>query len=289
MVGFTDYSPQTVFLIGAARSGTKLIRDLVSLNTSVDKIPYDINYVWRLENEKLSHDELSIQDLTPKILSRIRYKINKYGHGSSILIEKTVSNCLRVRFIRAVFPKARFIHLVRNGWDVVESAYRQWTASPDWIYIIGKTVRYPLFEAFDYARNYAHTTLGRLIYRNAGKVGTWGPKYRGIEQDLKTKELIEVCAIQWARSVECALRDLEEIPANEVMTIRYEDFVNSPRHNLIRIAEFLEIEASCYEVLQELSQVTKNNIGKGLSSLTDQQVRLVRPHIEKTMKLIGYL
>ncbi|MDH5508429.1 MAG: sulfotransferase, partial [Anaerolineae bacterium] len=147
-------SCQPVFLIGAARSGTKLLRDIVSQHPDVEKIPYDINYIWRFGNEKLSHDELTPSLLTPQIIKRIRQQFETYHAGRSILIEKTVSNCLRIPFVAAVFPQAKFIHLIRHGEDVVESAYRQWIAPPDWNYIFEKARTFPLLETPGYALRY---------------------------------------------------------------------------------------------------------------------------------------
>ena len=191
---------QVLILIGAARSGTKLFRDLVAGHPDVNRVPYDVNYIWRLGNERLGHDELTPELLTPQIQGRIRRGFERYHAGAPCLIEKTVSNCLRVAYVLIVFPEARFIHLVRDGVDVVESVYRQWLAPPDWRYILNKVRTYPLAQAPGYALAYAAGVLQHALRPGQNGTSTWGPRYDGIDRDVAHKQLLEVCAIQWVRS-----------------------------------------------------------------------------------------
>src|SRR2546430_7511188 len=62
-----DMSFQPVIVIGAARSGTKLLRDCLGTADEFAVVPYDINYLWRLGNEQFPNDELTPEQLTPKI------------------------------------------------------------------------------------------------------------------------------------------------------------------------------------------------------------------------------
>ena len=234
---------QPIILIGAARSGTKLIRDVIATHPDVDKVPYDINYVWRLGNEAVPHDELSVDWLTPGIRQRILSKFASFSTHLPFLIEKTVSNCLRVSYVQAIFPEARFIHLVRNGYDVVESVYRQWSARPDWWYLLGKAKTFPFTDACGYAFSYARDMCLKFIVPNQRQRGIWGPRYAGVEMDVASKDLLEVCAIQWARCVNLALKDLSSLPIEKILTIRYEDFVTHPRLHLAIIAKFIGLDS----------------------------------------------
>jgi hypothetical protein len=280
-------SYQPLILVGAARSGTKLLRDLVASHPEVDKVPFDINYIWRLANERLPHDELWPDLLSPKTRGRIVRNVGAFHSGAPFLIEKTVSNCLRIPFVQAVFPRALFIHLVRDGRDVVESVYRQWLAPPNWGYIFRKALTFPLTEATGYAKSYALTTLRKLLFHNKGNVSTWGPRYKGITEDLAARDLLEVCAIQWVRSIDKAKKDLGELHTSMVTNLRYEDFVDSPLLNLRRIAEMMKIDPAPYEEL-DFGQVSRLNVGKGFRSLSQDQQLLVLPHIQDTLVCLGY-
>lgn len=282
------YRYQPLILIGAARSGTKLVRDLIAAHPAVDRVPYDINYIWRLGNEHLPHDELSPELLTPQIRQRILRGFTRYSSWAPFLIEKTVSNCLRVAYVHAVFPEARFIHLVRDGRDVIESVYRQWIAPPDWRYILEKAKSFPLTEAFGYALYYARYTCRKLVTPDKKKSGTWGPRYAGIDEDLASKDLLEVCAIQWARSVERALSDLSSLPIEQVLSIRYEDFVRNPCSYLEMIAQFAGIAPVPYLEKVNVEIVSQQNIGKGSRNLSPEQMALVLPRIHNALSLLNY-
>lgn len=283
----SDYQP--LILIGAARSGTKLVRDLIGVYPSVDRVPYDINYIWRLGNQSVPHDELSVELLTPQVRQRILQRIESFRSDAPFLVEKTVGNCLRVPYVHAVFPKARFIHLVRDGLDVVESAYRQWSASPDWRNLIAKANSFPLTEAFGYALSYSRSFFLKLVIPKRKKSGTWaGPLYDGIDDDLASKDLLEVCAIQWARCVEKASSDLRSLPTEQVLIISYEDFVRTPTSSLELIAQFAGIDPAPYSEMVKEETVFQQNVGKGFRNLNAEQIALVLPHIQNALSLLNY-
>lgn len=278
-----EYQP--IIIIGAARSGTKLVRDLIASHPLVEKIPFDVNYIWRIGNESLTHDEIPPEGVTPKISARIRKYFESSRHGKPFLIEKTVSNCLRVAAVHKVFPEAKFIHLYRDGWDVIESAYRQWMAPPDWRYILSKTMKYPLFMAFGYASSYAAKTLRQMLGRNHASISPWGPCYRGIYDDLETKPVLEVCAIQWSRCVKSSVKDLWVIPHTQVYHLRYENFIHNPQGMLIEIADFIGYDPGPY--LNHVAQsVSSANIGKGLRALSDEQRQLIESYVLDTTPLL---
>lgn len=277
-----DFIP--LIIIGAARSGTKLLRDLIALHPAIDKVPYDINYIWRIGNEQLGHDELSPHTLTEFSQQRIQQKIGLFTRKAPVLVEKTVSNCLRVPFIDKVYPDAYYIHLVRNGFDVVESVHRQWTVAPDWTYLLQKARTFPVLTAPRYAMVYAKNMVKQLAVPNSESSRTWGPRYKGIEADLETRTLLEVCAFQWVRSVESATNDLtnlsERIGGKRILTIQYEEFVAEPLLTLEKIATHIDLEPESYRTIK-LPEVQQNNIGKGIRNMDASQVELVSKIIDK--------
>lgn len=275
-----------VIVIGAARSGTKLIRDTIASHPDVSKIPYDINYIWRYGNEKLPHDEILPKLLTDKSASKIRLYFDRSSSGKQILIEKTVSNCLRIPYVQKVFPQAKYIQLIRDGWDVVESSYRQWIAPPDWRYIIQKMRAYPLLDAFGYATRYGQNLLRKLVFPRNGTTSSWGPRYAGIDDDIRSKPLIEVCAIQWAYCASKAFHDLAKLPMTSVYTVRYEEFVHHPSEVLTGIADFLGIDSNPYLSNNQLG-ISTENIGKGRREISLEQCYQVRGYIEQIDNLIN--
>lgn len=254
---------QPIIVVGAARSGTKLLRDLIAEHPSVDHVPYDVNYIWRMGNESLTHDEFSPELATPKVRKKIHKHISSFSTGQPLLIEKTVSNCLRIDFVNKVFPNAKYIHLVREGHDVIESAMRQWNAPTDWHYVLQKLKTFPIMDAFGYGVRYGTGTIKKFFQSRKNNPPIWGPQYKGIIEDARQHDLLQVCARQWVRSVSMATKALKALPDNQVVQIKYEDLVDSPQKNIQKITEFLGI--SNKEILSHSSRITKSNIGKGSS------------------------
>jgi hypothetical protein len=253
-----------VVLLGAARSGTKLVRDSLALDTHIAKVPYDINYVWRFGNEDLDHDELDAASLTPAIVARIRGHLAGFTGDRRFLVEKTVSNCLRVPFVAGVLPDARYVHLVRDGRDVAESVVRQWHAKPDWAAVARKARAFPLLRAPGYATRYAAATFRRATGRVNGQT-IWGPRYAGMVADLAAEDLLTVCSRQWTRCVELAMEGLATVEPERVHTVRFEEFVCDPGTALKQLGSFLEIDFTPATIDQVVNTVSPAYIGKGRS------------------------
>lgn len=280
---------QPVIIIGAARSGTKLLRDCIALHPAINTIPYDINYIWRIGNESSIHDALQPQNLRDENKEKIRQEIITFVQNSSpILVEKTVSNCLRIPYIHSIFPEARYIHLIRNGCDVVESCYRQWTAKPDWRYILKKAQSYPITKAPGYAVHYAMSTLRRTFANSSSVPNSWGPRYCGIDEDLAEKDVLEVCAIQWVKSVAKAMTGFQQIQPTQILTIHYEAFVNNPLAQLEQIASFIGVDPTPYHAIS-FDTISAHNIGKGWRNLDESQRSIVMETIGETLQLVTTL
>ena len=219
-----------VILIGAARSGTKFLRDTLAAADDVCAVPYDINYVWRHGNEAYQSDVIpgdSCSESTRRYITNTVHKLackGDAGAGCKIILEKTVSNCLRVDYVNAVFPDALFIHLVRDGRDVIESSFRMWQKPSNPAYIFHKLKYFPLSDI-----RYAFWIFKELFKSALGEPRIWGPRYNGIRSDLKSMRLLEVCARQWTECVDSAMQSFDNIPDKRVLTIRYEDLVADER------------------------------------------------------------
>jgi len=238
-------SLQPVIIIGAARSGTKFLRDLIGASDFCGVVPYDVNYIWRTGNEGLSHDALTTENCTPTIANKIRKRLSGAARydgarpdAPSFLVEKTVSNCLRVPFIEQVFPEAVYVNLLRDGRNVVESSVRMWQEPVSFAHLLEKVRSFPLSN-LSYAGWYLKNIVGGWLARDQG-VRIWGVRYAGIEQDIKRLSIPEICARQWRACVEKSMSDLAAIPSSRVIEVRYET-LTSDEDEAQRICDFLQL------------------------------------------------
>lgn len=220
--------PELIIIIGAARSGTKLLRDILSASPEIAAVPYDVNYIWRYDNEWRADDQIPVEAFSERNKQYIEKSLmdlaRKAQHGEyRYLVEKTVSNVFRVPYIHKLFPEARFIHLVRDGRDVAESAARMWSAPVNLRYLLSKARYFPL-RNFRYAAWYLKNAL-RSDSKGRSGARMWGPRYPGIEKDARGLTSLELASKQWSESVKAAMAGLAQIPQDRWITIKYEELV----------------------------------------------------------------
>lgn len=105
-------------VIGCARSGTSILGELVASHPEVKYI-FEAHDVWELGGMGINGSHrLVAEHATAEVRGRIREWFSKRKGGATLIVEKTPRNILRVPFIRAVFPEAKLIHIIRDGRDV---------------------------------------------------------------------------------------------------------------------------------------------------------------------------
>ena len=231
---------QPVIIIGAARSGTKFLRDILADHPKVVRVPYDINYIWRTGNENLDDDEFEYAKFNVRIKNKIRSLIQKSCGASyplsDFFVEKTVSNALRIRFVDMVYPDAKYIHIFRNGIGVVESSKRCWREPRSKSQWLKKIMSFPL-------SNYRYLFwFIKNTFFNSVQIPVWGPRYAGIDGDVNQMSLLQVCARQWLRCVSRSANQLNLIENSRVFSVSYEELV-SDRNSVKNICDFLGLSA----------------------------------------------
>jgi hypothetical protein len=279
-----------VIILGAARSGTKLLRRLVASSGRYAEIPFDVNYIWRFGNETCRHDVLTPDMLREKIRKFVRARLQKiafHAAGGSIrrkwrpaaavvqlpFVEKTVSNVLRVPYVKALYPEAKYVAIVRDGRDVAESAARCWREPPAAGYLLAKLRTFPWLRCAPYGAKYAINVARRRLGLDS-HLRTWGPRYPEIDADLQQLNLLQVCARQWAASVENYERSRSLFAAQQLFELRYEALVQDTPKVIGDLCTFLCIDNRRAVLEYARQTISANRLGTGrrLSSEELQQV-----------------
>lgn len=279
-----------VIILGAARSGTKYLRDVLASAPNAAKVPYDINYIWRYGSEDHPDDALPPSLVTERKRRFIRAQIHRLAKadadGDTVVLEKTVGSTLRLPFAQAVFPEAKFVHLVRDGRAVTESAMRQWSEPLSYRRLFEKVRGLPLQNA-GYAAWFAGNVLkGLLAGRGGGSV--WGPRYPGIDADVAAdRPLVEICARQWRASVEHVL-DREHLAGDRLITLRYDELVAGTAA-LERVARFCELEGIDRILERHAERVDRRADRKWETRLSETQKAAMMEIAGSALARLGYI
>jgi hypothetical protein len=283
-------SRNPIIVIGAPRSGTNMLRDVLCALPGFGTWPCDeINYIWRHGNAGFPTDELTPDLATPNIRQYIRRRFDRLAASRRLLrvVEKTCANSLRVGFVDQVIPGAHYIFIVRDARDVVASAMKRWIAPLDLRYVAKKARFVPVSDFPFYAIRYAASRFHRRRSTDR-RLSTWGARFSGMQEWLAEGSLAEVCAAQWRRCVELAQCQLSTVEGAHVLQIRYEDFVTRPDTELARVIEFLGAEVTAVQRRAAVEQVSAQSVGKWRAALSSETLAQVAPIVERTLAQFGY-
>ena len=281
---------QPVIIIGAPRSGTNMLRDTLVRFPSIGTWPCDeINYIWRHGNIFHPSDIISPDLAKDHIKQYIRKKFERISKQQNVdfVVEKTCANSLRVDFVNQILPEAKYIFIVRNGIDVVASAMKRWKAKLDIPYVLSKARYIPFSDLPYYSLRYFSNRIYRLLSPNK-RLSFWGPQLEDMQSILKSYPLEQVCALQWQQCVEKSEKDFSHILPNRIIRIKYEDIVMSPSEELEKIMDFLHLKKDPKLLAQNILNISKNSINKGLNELNHEQIQKIKELINPTLKKYGY-
>ena len=273
---------QEIIIIGAPRSGTNLLRDLICSQNEFGTWPCDeINYIWRHLNKDFCSDEFPVELARNSVKKYIRKKFSKAfkDFNCKYLVEKTCANSLRVDFIREVLPNAKFIFIFRDGIDCVYSASVQWYKKPNFKYILKKARFIPFGDILFYASNYAINLGYRFLNKNS-HYKYWGPKFRNWKMFSKQKDLKILCAYQWKFCNERALSSFKKMDPNLYLFISYKELTNNPEKTINIINNFID-PSKRIDLNKDLIKKVYKNSKKGEkeieTSLQEEIKQIINP------------
>ena len=279
-----------VVIIGAGRSGTNMLRDILTRQIGYATWPCDeINYIWRHHNRDHPTDQFTTAMATDRVKHYIRNHFDKLASRlqAETVVEKTCANSLRVGFVNAVLPDARFIHIIRDGRDVAFSATQRWRAKLDPGYIYQKAKYVPPTDIIHYGAQYVGNRLKRLMSRE-GRLSVWGPRFEGMDQVFSEYPTAVACAIQWRVCVETARKQLRDIDPDRQITLRYEDFTRDPKAGMAQVAKFVGMSVDRDQLERSIDAVSTRSVGQGLAKLEPSQLDAIQMHVGDTLADLNY-
>jgi hypothetical protein len=214
-------SNEPIIIIGAPRSGTTILGDILSshpdLHYFVEPTP-----LWRRYAK--FHGDFVDREYTNDQVRKTRTLFEKSlrESGKRRILEKTPQNCLRVPFVYNVFPNAKYVHIVRDGYESSLSILKHWETNTSGFK--GVRIGQRLSEmSLRQAPKYAIQLFKRLLPSSGRPRVFWGPILPGMSRLLSAFSLAQVSAIQWKTCVEQACYFGRKLPKEQYMEVRLEE------------------------------------------------------------------
>lgn len=227
-------APSTAFVVGCGRSGTTILGKVLSTHPQISYRfePYhlwaaldkrtDVLNLYHSGKAQLMMDESLATAASQALFARLFWPQDK----RQLLMEKTPLNVFRIGYLRALAPKAKFVHIVRDGVDVAHSISRLATGSP--YKIAGKP---ELNQWWGVAGK-----KWERLRREGQQADYWPSEVEQLDQESQRG------AYEWLTSLAEMDRQRDALGA-QLHEIVYAQFVREPEKTLQRLCEFLELTA----------------------------------------------
>jgi len=249
---------------------------------------YEPSELWLYGDPARIHDEFDERDATEKVKRYIRKQFLKYQqrNGNCIVFEKTPKNILKIPYVRAIFPEATYLYIVRNPFSFISSVEYKWQRTVTGKGILRRLKSAPLNQLHHHASNYLVQQYNKRILGRK-YLSIWGPRYKGIQEDLKTCDQLTVIARQWAVISKKAEDALALFEPGQVLRMRYEDFVVDPISHLKRICAHSGVQMTDH-ILKAASELVKSDRQLKWQRFNPRDLARILPEIEGEMKRHGY-
>jgi hypothetical protein len=188
--------------------------------------------------------------------------------------------------VRAIFPEAHFLYLVRNPLSFVSSVELKWQRPAGGKRIIRRMKSTPVTQLHHYLKRFINQQWNNRILRRK-YLSIWGPRYKGIQEDLRTDDLLTVIARQWSRASEKAERDLALFEDGQVLRLRYEDFVQNPLSDLERICAHCGLQLTD-DMAKAVKDMVKTDRNLKWQRFNPQDLAQLMPELCDEMRRHGY-
>lgn len=229
---------QPIFILGIGRSGTTILGIVLSMHQDVGYLN-EPKAIWHLihPNEDVigsySQGEglfrLTSEDANIQMCQQAKqiYGAYLWSTFSRRLVDKYPELIFRVDFVKALFPDARFIFLIRNGWDTCHSI-AAWSERHG-IQNSGKT-----HDWWGVNNRKWELLVEQLVYTDADM--------KEVSEEVSNfDQHIDKAVVEWVVTMREGLR-LLETSSESIYTVRFEELASTPDEVLQELCKFCDLQ-----------------------------------------------
>jgi len=274
-----------IFVLGTGRSGTTILGTVLSLHPSVCFLnePKALWHSIHPEEDLIGSYSRSLaryylysHDASNDVI-RAAHKLYGYSlaltHSERIL-DKYPELIFRIPFVKKIFPDAKFIFLVRNGWDTINSI-AQWSER-ETIKVNGEIHNW-------WGANYRkwNFIVNDLVQGN--------PLFAGREMKIKKFDnQIDMAAVEWIATMHEGIVQFQN-KTNNIYLLHYEDLVDDPRQSLTKLLAFCELAPDDKLLAYASKRLTRPgsyrpmSLDVSIADLFEQQMKVIAEIKGKTI------
>ncbi|CRI62999.1 putative Sulfotransferase [Thiocapsa sp. KS1] len=157
--------------------------------------------------------DLAAEDVTPWLRARFRkFFLDRVDAQRREVFLHKYTGWPRLAFFHAIFPEAKFVHIVRDGRAVANS----WLQMPWW-------------NGYRGPENWL-----------------WGPLPTAAEAEWERegRSFVALAGLAWKILINAAEVTAECLPPDRYIVLRFEDVINDPEASFSRIFDFLDVRST---------------------------------------------
>jgi hypothetical protein len=268
-----------IFVIGPARSGTHLVASTIVKGFSQPQYLPEINEFWSRYTLG-SQDRVDPKYYSERYWQEIRDDFWALSNGADVLVEKTAANCLRIDFLKVLFPHAQFIFVQRDCFQIIKSVLKKQRGNVNKVSNSQRITVYTrlvlLIDRVKAKLSIVKSTPKSLFslavgnYRNVLNILNWksdihwGPRFCSKHTRMKIRQAEIYAFLQWnACDTEIGKVKLQDSESN--LFLQFEEICGQP----LSSAEQLETFLACNKIVFEIDARVDITVNKAYFEFYD--------------------
>ena len=226
-----------IFVIGTGRSGSTILGKVLSMHRDIGFLnePKAMWYTLDAREDVNGHFQRGVGQYrfdTAVATAKTRQAAHRlFGFyltltGSKRVLDKNPEIVFRLPFVRTIFPDAKFIFLVRNGWDTIHSI-------TTWSKTNGRQVDDERQDWWGVEQRKWHLMVEQLVSTE--------PLLSQMQTEVGALSREEaMAAVEWIVTMQEGIRALQTMPEH-IYCLHYEALTQEPRSTALALQTFCEL------------------------------------------------